>query len=295
MNDYILLCISIFAYLVGNTIKKTYTTATHKNNLSLIRYNLITAFVAFIFFLCFGFKSVSLFTVLLAVAFSIAILMSTFLGLKAFELGPMSLSTVIISFSTVISALSGAIFYNEVITFSHIIGIILMLLCFVFTVSKDKNKKSSSIKWLIVCIFASLSSGIIGILQKIHQSSLYKGEINEFLMLSFLISTVISLIILLVSYKNNTINSSTKENKKQFIFLTGICLISGVAIAINHKLNLYLSGVFDSATFFPIVNGSGLILSTICAIVLFKEKLTKKQWCGLLLGIIAVIFLCNPF
>jgi len=51
----------------------------------------------------------------------------------------------------------------------------------------------------------------------------------------------------------------------------------------------------DSAVFFPIVNGGGLVLTTFAAVLLFKEKLSKKQWIGVVLGIASVVFLCNPF
>jgi len=36
------------------------------------------------------------------------------------------------------------------------------------------------------------------------------------------------------------------------------------------------------------------MLSTAAAVILFKEKLTKKQWLGIVVGILAVICLCNP-
>ena len=74
-----------------------------------------------------------------------------------------------------------------------------------------------------------------------------------------------------------------------------VMMVSGACVAVNNKLNLYLSGVMDSAVFFPIVNGGGLVLTTVAAFLLFKEKLTKKQWVGLIVGICAVVFLANPF
>ena len=74
-----------------------------------------------------------------------------------------------------------------------------------------------------------------------------------------------------------------------------LMVVSGIAVAANNKLNLYLSGVMDSAVFFPIVNGGHLVLTTISALLFFKEKLTAKQWVGMILGIVAVVLLCNPF
>ena len=40
---------------------------------------------------------------------------------------------------------------------------------------------------------------------------------------------------------------------------------------------------------FPIVNGGGLILTTVVAALFFKEKLTAKSVAGLVLGVIAII------
>ena len=71
--------------------------------------------------------------------------------------------------------------------------------------------------------------------------------------------------------------------------------IAGFCAAANNKMNIYLSGVLDSAMFFPTVNGVGLILSTVAALVLFKEKILPIKWVGMVLGLIAVILLCNPF
>ena len=83
--------------------------------------------------------------------------------------------------------------------------------------------------------------------------------------------------------------------KRQVWLLLGIMIASGACVAVNNKFNLYLSGVMDSAVFFPIVNGGGLVLTTLAAVLLFKEKLSTKQWIGVVLGIASVVFLCNPF
>ena len=86
-----------------------------------------------------------------------------------------------------------------------------------------------------------------------------------------------------------------KNGKRQVWLLLGIMIASGACVAVNNKFNLYLSGVMDSAVFFPIVNGGGLVLTTLAAVLLFKEKLSTKQWIGVVLGIASVVFLCNPF
>ena len=293
-----LLCISISAYLVGNVLKKVYTNKFGENTLLPTLYTALVSLFVCIFFLFFGINTVSTFTLLLSVAFGVVLVLSTLLNVKAFSVGPMSLSTVIISFSTVFTAASGAIFYGETITWSHIVGIVLMLTSFIFAANKNKDDKKASVKWLVICILASIFCGMIGILQKIHQTSIYKGELNEFLFISFFFSTLNSLIWLIIAFKkggNKFSSLNLKDNKKNIIACLLICIVSGIATGTNHKLNLFLSGVMDSATFFPLVNGAGLVLSTLSALFIFRERLSVKQWISVIVGVLSVIFLCNPF
>jgi multidrug transporter EmrE-like cation transporter len=57
-------------------------------------------------------------------------------------------------------------------------------------------------------------------------------------------------------------------------------------------LNLKLSGILPSQLFFPLVNGSAIILSTAASFIIFKEKLTSRQIVGLFGGIAALIAIC---
>lgn len=74
-----------------------------------------------------------------------------------------------------------------------------------------------------------------------------------------------------------------------------IMLVFGLCVALNNKLNLYLAGVMDSAVFYPVMNGGTLMGTTLCACLIFRERLTRRQWIGLAVGILAVILLCDPF
>ena len=297
MYEYILLACSLIAVVLGTVIKKYYMRESVKGLTPVFLYNAITGLVsAIIIFFWGGIDKVSLFTLLLGIVFGLITTLQTITLLKAMEIGPMSYTTLINSFSTLIPTLSGALFFNEKIELVHIFGIILMIISFVLSVDKSKNNDSASIKWLIYSIIAFICTGGIGVMQKIHQSSDYKGELNAFLVLAFVVSFVFAIILTLLFSKkeNNSILQKNKSGKVNYIILL-VTVIAGACVAVNNKLNLYLSGVMDSAVFFPIVSGGGLVLTTISALIVFKEKLTKKQWAGIVIGILSVILLCNPF
>lgn len=82
------------------------------------------------------------------------------------------------------------------------------------------------------------------------------------------------------------------ENRRFKLKITSIVVFTGICIAFNNVINLYLSGKMPAAVFFPTVNGGGLILGVIAALIFFKEKPAPKQWAGLAAGIAAVILLC---
>lgn len=295
---WVILAISMTAFL-GGTIVRKYFSDRVSGNAGTFLFNAVASVVSALVLLVWGgFGSASLFTLLLGIAFGLVVAVQAIANLKALEMGPMSYTQMIVSFSTLISALSGAIFWGEKLQWAHIAGIALMLISFVLTVETKGETKKISWGWLIMAILAFLFNGCIGIMQKLHQSSAYKSELNAFLVIAFVISFVFSMIVYaFLRVKESKELSRTKDSPRRgaLWIIIVFMVLNGVAVAANHKLNLYLSGVMESAVFFPIVNGGGLVTSMLAAVILFKERLSIKQWIGVAFGTASVILLCNPF
>ncbi|MBQ8719811.1 MAG: EamA family transporter [Clostridia bacterium] len=293
-NTTITLIISLAAALGSSIAKKYYTkkgeSGSFGNFLFTAACSLISACVLLIWS---EFGEVSSFTVLLGLAFGAITTIQGIAHIAALQTGPLSYTAVIISFSTLIPALSGALFFGEGLSLSQIIGIVLMLISFLLATGKKTNETRANFKWLILCLIAFAATGGIGVMQKIHQSSPHRAELDEFLVIAFFASSLLSLLIL--AFIKGRGEQKQTRNGQWILFFLGITVLSGVCVAVNNKLNLYLSGVMDSAVFFPIVNGGGLVLTTLTAVILFRERLEKKQWVGVIIGILSVIFLCEPF
>ncbi len=240
--------------------------------------------------------NLSTYSLVLGIAFGFLISLSQVSTSLALQTGPYGYTNVITCFSTVITALSGFIFWGETINAFKIIGIIFMLACFYFAVAKKEDDKKTNLKWFILALLTMISISLIGLTQKIHQMSEYKGELASFLLIAFVFSMVCSLIVFTVIRINEKKLSCEIENKifetKQHlrIFLIS-ALFCGIFVAFNNVLNLFLSGQVDTAIFFPIVNGLPLMASLLVSLFLFKEKMTKKQWIGIAFGVIGIAFL----
>lgn len=264
-------------------------------------YNAVTCLVAAICLLLVGgIPQASPFTIFLALAFGLVTAVQQITTLQALTYGPYSYTSVICSLSTIIPALSGALLWGEPLGLSHVIGLLLMVVCFILSVDFSSEQKKTSLRWLIYCLVAFLCQGAIGVMQKWHQSTDYRGELDAFLIIAFAFSFLYSV----AAYAAGVIAARSKGQGKaqegarpSLLSWLPLLLMAvvGICVAVNNKLNLFLSGVMDSAVFFPLVNGGGLVLTALAAVLLFRERLSHKQWVGVLVGIVAVIFLCNPF
>ncbi len=298
MNITVTLILSLAAALGGSIAKKYYTDKQPTGLSGGFVFNAVSCLTAAAVLLCWGgLGATSVFTVMLGIVFGAVTALQGITNIAALQVGPMSYTSVIISFSTLISALSGVTFFNESLGWAQIVGIVLMLVSFVLAAKSGDNEKKANLKWVFLCLIAFAATGGIGVMQKVHQSSEYREELNAFLIIAFISSATLCTIFAALLKRREGRSADVKNNasKKLIVLLLGIMIVSGVCVAVNNKFNLYLSGVMDSAVFFPIVNGGGLVLATLAAGLLFRGRLTKKQWFGVIFGIASVVFLCNPF
>lgn len=289
----LLLSVSMAAALGGGIIKCHFCVRISDGPADRQAYNGVTSLAAAAVLLAWGgVSSASPFTLILGAAFGVMTALQQITSLKAMERGPWAYTSVIISLSTLIPALSGLLFWSERIFWPQAAGMALLVGCLVLSVDHKPDRKKASLQWLLYSLAAFVCTGMIGVMQKWHQSSDARAEMNAFLVVAFLVSFVYSA----VSWGIGRRRNGAAAGKALRSWLpAGLLVGGGVCAALNNKLNLFLSGVMDSAVFFPLVNGGGLVLTAVAAVLLFRERLAPRQWAGLSLGILSVVFLCNPF
>lgn len=234
----------------------------------------------------------SWYSVIVGIIFGVIIFLFTLLNSIALKEGPISYTNVIINMSTVVTALSGWLFWDEELNVFMIIGIVLMAGCMVFSnVGDGTERKAASKKWLLLTVLSMLLSACTGLCQKVHQSSQHSDEIYLMLIVAFVVGSVTSFSAwgILRKRENASGVEATSGSLKRYI---GCYAAIGLTYGTTHVLNLYLSGVINSAVFFPIINGIPLVLIIVLSFVFFKERLTKKQLVGIGLGILSLVSLC---
>ena len=211
--------------------------------------------------------------------------------MRALEIGPMSYTTVICYCSMLIPSLSGAVLYGERISAVQYAGIAFMTASFICAVDRKHDRTGASWKWLLFCMIAFLTSGAVGVMQKIHQNSPYRSELGMFLIIAFGVAAVFSLLAVhyLKRVKGQTVTVHQKGKRKRYILYSIVC---GIGIGLVNQINLYLAGAMDSVIFYPVFNGAMILLTSVIGLVFWKERLSSKQWTVLVMGSAAILMLC---
>lgn len=225
-------------------------------------------------------QQLSFFTFALGLIFGVVTALSISFKMIALSIGPMHITLLITTSSMIIPTISG-VFFGEKFSIFKLICVFILILFIYLCLEKVGNTKAN-VKWLIYCGITFVLSGLIGVLQKIHQASVYKSESGGFLFSAFLCSVFLSLICAKKELK------STIQNKRLII----IGIICGLCTFTMHYINLKMSGIIPSQIFFPIVNSVPMVLSMILSVILFKESLSLKQVAGLIGGVLTLIAIC---
>lgn len=287
MLAYILL----FASVLIDTLKNIFLNHFGRDYTERARdaylFNVVGSIGALIFLLCSGAEfSISAYSMVLAIVFAFASAMTQFFLLMAMSTGSMSYSVMISYLGLIVPTIYSIAIGAQSVKAYQLLGLALMILTLYLGVGA-KGKVKVTLKWLLYAIGSFAALGVVGLVQFLHQNSIYKDEIGGFLIWSFIMMTVIFYILYLFS------KIGAKEPPKYVNQSKATCMAlgTGVIIGATNKVNLWLSGVLPSIVFFPIINGGVIILSSIASVLLFKEKLSKSQALGIFTGILSVCLL----
>lgn len=225
-------------------------------------------------------EQISWFTVVVALLFGVVTAVSSMYNMLALSTGPMHITLLIVTSSMIIPTLSG-VFFGEKFSILKLIACLVLIGFIYLSLDKGKDRKVNK-KWYLFCVLAFIMQGAIGVIQKIHQNSQYKNETSGFLFVTFLCS------IIFVVFKNRGKVQIITFGKRNLIY----AVVCGLCVVVMNYINLKLSGILPSQLFFPLINGSCIVLSSLASIIVFKEKLNSKQFVGLIGGILSLVAIC---
>jgi drug/metabolite transporter (DMT)-like permease len=215
---------------------------------------------------CLGFLFISIFNVM---------------GITAQKNG-LSVASVAGKMSVVIPIIFGIIVYNESVGFVKVIGIILALVA-VYLSSAKSDTNPVKFKNLIFPLILFVGSGVLDTgLKFVETSSVSDGEEPLFLATIFGCAFILGIFVVITQM----INGKFKFHYKNI--LGGILLGIPNYYSMEFLLKAFKTDL-ESSTLFTINNVGILLLTTVFALLFFKEKLIKKNWIGIALSIISIL------
>ena len=183
--------------------------------------------------------------------------------------------------SVVLPTLAGVILFSEKLNLVASTGIVLALVALVLVVGgKGQNDKPNKISWLLpILIFFGTGTG--DILMKLTEQKNTAPDMSFMIAFIYLIALLFG-ILLVVS---DLIRKKSRWQWKSAIGGIGLGVINYFSTFFVYQAMRQ----FDNVVLFPIYNIGVVSLTALTGWLLFKEKLTWKNYLGLAIAIIAVI------
>lgn len=287
--EYVLMCTAIVFSVASSAFLKSFGGKGKTENIGdLFLFNgLISAVWAVILGLWFvlsGDFHVTPLTFLFGGAYGIVLTAFLFTKTAALSEGPVSLTTLIGSCAFLIASAFGVIYNHESVNILQLLGVIVLTMSLTLCVNPKKSGEPLTKKWFLLTLMFFVAGGFIGITNKAFSLSSVSGEVNAMMLTASVVSAV------LFTASAFLLNGARGFDKPRIHKGTWqYVLVCGVLSCVYQRLNVSLAGLIPSVVFFPVANGSMVILSVIAGKIVFKEKLKPIQLLGVMLGLLAII------
>ena len=173
--------------------------------------------------------------------------------------------------------------FSEKLNFVATTGIVLALVALVLVLERKKESgEKNNRSWLLpVCIFFGTGTG--DILMKITEQRNVGDDLG--FMIAFIYFVALLFGIIIVVY--DLIRGKSKWQWKSALGGIGLGVINFFSTSsVYHAMRC-----FDNVVLFPIYNIGVVSLTAVIGWLVFKEKLTLKNYIGLVMAVIAVVLI----
>lgn len=278
MESALLIIAMIVLYTLQSLLTKKYVDHyPGREEMASSVFTIISGAVVVVVSLCFtGFRfEAASETWLLGVLNAAVIIAYNYFIVKTAQTGPY---TVLMVFS-----IAGGIILPTLVTFfafGETMSVwkwatVVVVLCAVYMMS---HRKSGEVAWTKVfipcCIGLAISNGAYGTILNIQQQLTGEGEKEELISITYAIAAVVSFIIYLVKEQGSV--RGFRQTRVSLIYLATCSLV--VALAIN--VLVCIIPLVNVTVLYTFDNAGTLLLSVICSVVFFKERLSRLNIIG---------------
>ena len=286
MTDYIFIIIAVLCFALQFAFTKLYEGAVKQTAVTTLVMLFVTGLVGTVLYLFVGGFSVSFSAVSLFWATFMAVIMIPYymIGIKVLSLGSLAVYSMFMMLGgMLVPFFYGVIFLREELSVWKAAGTVMLTLFIVLQAVcqepiEEKNgnpsDKKKKILFFILSLLIFVINGLTGVIAKAHQIS--DGAVDEvsFTIISCALTAIFSLMLLAIIGKGAVVMIRSMLKIRPLVIMTLI----GAAAYTGNFLHLKAASTVPASVQFPIVSGGVIVISAFISFLIFREKLSKKEW-----------------
>ena len=293
MWDYIIIILAVVCFAGQFAFTKVYEESVKQTAVTSLVMLFLTGLLGAALYLVIGkFRvDVSLPSVLFALAFAVVMIPYYMISIKVLSLGSLAVYSMFMMLGgMLLPFLYGILFLQEGISWGKALGCVLLTGFIVLQALSQKTadstgagtsqtqEKGNPYLFFLLCLCIFVINGLTGVIAKAHQIQPQAvGEVS-FTVLSCaftaLISGVLLLIVSLSKRKESLAEMQTVFQGKPLAFIG----LLGAAMHTGNFLILKAAANVPASVQFPLISGGTIVLSALASALIFKEKLSWKEW-----------------
>lgn len=213
--------------------------------------------------------------------------LNSFCGIKALLGGTLVLNSIFGTAGLIIPCVLGIFVFDEPVSLLQCICIAAVFAATVLLIGSAKDIRGEfKPQTLLYLLLSFFSNGMVMFCQKLFGFLQPQGNVSMFSMFTFLMPALALMCALPSLAKTEGKAEGKRKLGKKLILCASVLAF---AVFVIQQLVTYLTPLMSSALLFTLVNGSATVIAAIIGAAMYKEKLTPKSICGVILGIGAMI------
>lgn len=251
-------------------------------------------------FLCFvGFYGFNISTVICSVISAILFALDLFTGIEAIKGTSLVVCNMFSLGGLFVPCVLGIFLFDEPMSVWQWLGLLVFVVSIYFLSAKEnkddkKAVKPFTLRTFFMLVSSFLVNGLVMLVQKYF--ALFVPDRNEamFSFLTFGINAVILYAsMLLIGLKKKKSEYDSEERINQIKKLPKALLVCGAGLAVAlfmvNLLVTMMASKIDSVVLFTVSSALSIVITALVGALIFKEKLTAKNYIGLVLGFFSCV------
>lgn len=275
----------VFTTALLSTMKVSFQSSFAKKGVHTgadsIFFNMLIFSAAALLFLPYLFKATGM-VLLFGALYAVCNLTFQLTYTRALSEGNVSVAVMLANFGMLVPIAISCIFYGDRPSALRIVGIVLTVAAFLVTVKRGSSKGEK--RYLAFALLAMLMNGASLSVQKLVGARGLGGF--SFVAASYLFCALLSAAVYAVLYAGGK-QKTFAVTKRPVLAAIG----AGASLACFLALNTYAAGVIEGSFHYPAHSGGAILLSTLAGVLLFHDRLSKRQIAACVLGLAAIVLM----